>query len=324
MMIAGLVSCSGDELTNEDLYQDPSKFTISNYVKSNPEFSQLNDALEYTGLMGQTDAQAGLKIFLPNNLALNLFLAENGFASIEDVPVDYMRQVLLNHVIVTDLDLTSAAANSELFVETKATQLFNSENHLTAIVKTIDGVPTVNGVSISNETLTFINGRATEINQIIEPSTLFSIVALSDQFSALKNLVELSGDFTEIRDICDQKFTVTNQAPFTLFVSEDPTLDLVLNGNPDGSISAGQRFSDFINAHLSTEGSFYENMLQDGQTVRTRTRVATAGRDSDGNATLTTTGGFFPNVVNILNDDNAIIQTSNGTIQRVAGSLAAQ
>ena len=72
--------------------------TIAGFVAANPDYSSLLSALERAGLVATLDGTADFTVFAPNNTAFEAFLNANGFASLNDVPLDVLTNLLLNHV----------------------------------------------------------------------------------------------------------------------------------------------------------------------------------------------------------------------------------
>lgn len=86
------VSCSDDD--------DDKQMTIADYVASSANYSSLKAALDRAGLTATLDASTSFTVFAPDNAAFSAFLEDNGFASLNDVPVGVLTEVLLNHVVV--------------------------------------------------------------------------------------------------------------------------------------------------------------------------------------------------------------------------------
>lgn len=320
--VSVLVSCEKDELTNEDLYVDPAGDTISTYIKSTSSLSTLATALEQVNLLGSLDSDNTSHAFLPNNIAFDNFLQENNYQSIEEIPNSYLKQILLNHVVDNSLDLKSHSIDPEMIITTKATQLFNSSINISAVVKHSGNETTLNGVDITNETMTFTNGEATIVNSIIEPSTLLSLISTSDLFLTMNDIIGLSSESDEIKNLCDQKVLRSTDTPFTVFIPREDILATALTQDADSNNAPpGDRLGNFINSHLSLTGSHYVGQLQDHQEVETRSSTAMTTINGNGVVSLTIDNGLFPHSVNLINDDQTIIHTANGTIQRIAGSL---
>ena len=320
--VSVLVSCEKDELTNEDLYVDPAGDTISSYIKSQNNLTTLATALEQVDLLNSLDAEGTSYVFLPDNNAFDAFLQENDYQSIEEIPNSYLKQILLNHVIDNSIDIKSQSIAPELIITTKATQLFNSDINIAAVVKHQGNSTTLNGVDLMNDTMSFVNGKATIVNNIIEPSTLQSLIESCDSFNIMNNIISQSTASEEIIALCNQKVLRSSDTPFTIFLPRLDVLAAALIPDADSNNApVGDRLGDFINSHISVTGSHYIGQLQDNQEVVTRLNTATTNVNTDGSVSLTISNGFLPHTVNLVGDQEAIIHVANGTVQRIAGSL---
>ena len=96
MLTLGLFFSACDD---DDMMDEP---TIVGFAQDNPNFSVLVDALTAADLVTALDDRtASFTVFAPTNAAFEAFLTANGFASLADVPVATLRQVLLYHVLGT-------------------------------------------------------------------------------------------------------------------------------------------------------------------------------------------------------------------------------
>jgi transforming growth factor-beta-induced protein len=79
--------------------------TIAQLAIGNPDLSILVQAVTKAGLVDAiSDPNANLTVFAPTNAAFVALLGQLGLASLDDVPVDTLRGILLDHVVVKELD----------------------------------------------------------------------------------------------------------------------------------------------------------------------------------------------------------------------------
>jgi transforming growth factor-beta-induced protein len=79
--------------------------TIAQLAIGTPELSTLVQAVTRAGLVDAiSDPAADLTVFAPTNDAFAALLARLGFASLEEVPVETLRGILLDHVVGKELD----------------------------------------------------------------------------------------------------------------------------------------------------------------------------------------------------------------------------
>lgn len=107
--------------------------------------SSLVAALTQANLAGTLQGDGPFTVFAPTDAAFAAFLEANDFASLADVPVDVLTQVLLNHVVSgtnfsTDLETGYVSTLSTAGADATALSMF---------VNTMDGV-VLNGGSMNN------------------------------------------------------------------------------------------------------------------------------------------------------------------------------
>ncbi len=106
------------------------------------DLSNLVAALQSADLVAALQADGPFTVFAPTNAAFEAFLAANNFASLEDVPVDVLTQVLLNHVVAGEF--TSGSLTTQ-YVSSLSTAGAGG-NNLSLYIDTAAGV-TINGIS---------------------------------------------------------------------------------------------------------------------------------------------------------------------------------
>ena len=79
--------------------------TIAGLAVANPDLSILVQAAQKAGLVDAlSNPSAKLTVFAPTNEAFVALLGQLGLASLDDVPVDTLRSILLDHVVPKELD----------------------------------------------------------------------------------------------------------------------------------------------------------------------------------------------------------------------------
>ena len=90
---------------------------IAELAIATEDLSSLVAALTRAELVTTVQGDGPFTVFAPTNNAFDTFLSDNGFATLEDIPVDVLTQVLLNHVLAgkslsTDLSTTYITSSS--------------------------------------------------------------------------------------------------------------------------------------------------------------------------------------------------------------------
>lgn len=202
-----IVSCSNDDDNDTDPTADT---TIAQFVAANPDYSSLAAALEVADLTATLNSDSDFTVFAPNNAAFSAFLNANGFASLDDVPVDVLRNTLLNHVVggvFNSSDLTTGYINSSA--------VFGStSSNLSLYVDTTAGVQ-INGVSsVTAPDIPATNGVIHAVDVVIAIPTIVTQASANPAFSTLVDaLVAASDDNVDYVAL----LSGTSSSPFTVF-----------------------------------------------------------------------------------------------------------
>lgn len=224
------VSCSDDDSVDPLPIDPPIENTtpdIADTAIATDNLSSLVAALQRANLVDTIKGDGPFTVFAPTNEAFATFLADNNFATLEDVPVDVLTQVLLNHVVAgknlsTELSTTYISSSSTAGVDGKALSLF---------VDTSDGVK-INGSTVSTADVEASNGVVHIVDKVIGLPNIVDHAINNSALSTLVGLLTANGDttFTDILSNTEEKYTVL--APvndgFAAFMNE--------NGNEIGNI----------------------------------------------------------------------------------------
>ena len=99
VIIFSLQSCS-----NDDEVYDMEEQTISAKIISSMNYTYLAYALQKTNLSSVLNGTDKYTLMAPSNMAFRAFLMNNGFNTIDEVPENLLKQVLLNHVLKNELE----------------------------------------------------------------------------------------------------------------------------------------------------------------------------------------------------------------------------
>ena len=230
-LATAFVSCSDDD--DAPVMPPSGDPTIADLVTDNEQFSSLLAALERADLVTPFVGGSGnLTVFAPTNDAFSTFLADNGFSSLEEVPVDLLSKVLLNHVVVgTNLstDLTTG------YISSLAVGSASSEG-LSLFINTENGV-VINGVASVSESQVDIlasNGVVHEVNAVIGLPSITTQAIANPQFSTLVSaLIAANTDQTNYVDI----LSGSQSSPFTVFAPTNTAFDDLLSALGASSLS---------------------------------------------------------------------------------------
>ncbi len=267
-----------------DALADVLLYSITDLAIATPTLSNLVAALQAAdGDLPTVLAGDGpFTVFAPTDDAFETFLSDNGFASLSDVPVDVLTQVLLNHVISGANFSTDLTAG---YISSLSTAGVGG-NNLSMLVDLSSGV-TLNGVSsVSTADVKALNGVVHIVDAVIGlPNIVDHAVANSDLTELVGALTaEGNTTFTDLLSDSTTDFTVfapVNTA-FTAFTNPNSNaLDAILSNHVivgTAAFSAGLTNSYVTTAATNSDGdalSMYIN-TDDGVTLNGGSMVAAA------------------------------------------------
>ncbi len=256
-----IVSCSNDDDNDTETVSDT---TIAEFVATNPDYSSLAAAIEVAGLTATLDGDSDFTVFAPNNAAFSVFLNDNGFASLDDVPVDVLRNTLLNHVIggiFASTDLNTGYINSSaVFSDTAA--------NLSLYIDTTNGVD-INGVSsVTSADIAASNGVIHAVDAVIAIPTIVTQTTANPAFSTLVDALVAASD-GNIDYVA--LLSGTTNSPFTVFGPTNDAFDSLLNTL--GLSSLGDvptpLLQTILNYHVLAGANVRAENLQEGLTATT-------------------------------------------------------
>ena len=281
-----MFSCSDDDSPQQNN-------SITDIVSENPNFSILVDALTRANLAETLDQEGSYTVFAPTNEAFMNFLDDNGFESLDDVPVATLTQVLLNHV-VSGTNLSSGLTTG--YVKTLATGSASSTNTLSMFINTASGVR-LNGVSsVTTADIIADNGVIHVVDAVIGLPTIVTHATANPNFSTLATLLteqELVGTLNG-----------TASSPFTVFAPLNSAFDTATL-NLYGGLNSTQKTA-VLTYHVVSGANVLSNAIPSGPITTFETGTFTISgtviTDEQSRAT------------NIVATD---VQASNGVIHAV-------
>lgn len=154
VLTVALSSCKKDD--DEDT--TPEK-NIAQLVIDTDNLSSLEAALIKADLVATFQGSTEYTVFAPTNAAFEAFLTANSL-TLETVPVDILKNVLLQHVVKGEAKST-ALSNGQVL------QTLNSEVSLT--VGITGGTVTINNATVTQADVDASNGVVHIVNQVILP-----------------------------------------------------------------------------------------------------------------------------------------------------------
>ena len=209
-MSFSFISCDVDD--NES-YSPPPLSTITEFAASNSDLSNLAAALSAAdGNLLSLLNGGNYTVLAPNNWAFEVWLGNNGYTSIDEVPTDILKNILLNHVISGTVRSSDLAATGSGYTSTNATN--TDGDFLSMYFSTNNGV-VFNGVTtVLNPDIAASNGVVHVVDLLIELPTVVTFATTNPGFETLVTALtrdDLSEDLVSILS------TTIEPAPFTVF-----------------------------------------------------------------------------------------------------------
>ena len=296
-----LQSCNNNDDEN---VEDVS--TIVNLAVDSADLTSLVAALDRANLVSALNGEGPFTVLAPTNDAFAAFLSANNFNSLEDVPVDILTKVLLNHVISGSListDLSTGYANT---LATSAA----SQTPLSIYVDTSNGVR-FNGVSsVSAADILAVNGVIHKVDAVIGLPNIVTFATADPNFSTLVSALTRSDLTTDFVGVLSTD-AATAPAPFTVFAPINDAFNRLLTELNVASLSEIDEptLDVVLKYHVVGGANVLDSNLTDNLTVSTLSGDITA--DITGGARLTDSSGRVSDII------ATNVQANNGVIHAI-------
>lgn len=203
------LSCDDDNENNDICCVGSSIVDVASQEDS---LSTLVAALQATGLDAALTGQGPYTVLAPTNDAFDAFLASINATSLEDIPVDVLTNVLLNHVILGEVEsssLTNGYANTQAISGASGTNM--------SIYINIDNGVSFNGVSnVLTADVTASNGVVHVVDGVIGLPSIVTFALADPNFEILVQALtrdDLTQNFVGLLSIP----AGSAPSPFTVF-----------------------------------------------------------------------------------------------------------
>jgi uncharacterized surface protein with fasciclin (FAS1) repeats len=248
-------SCAEDE---EDLPK-----TIAETAQNTSNLSSLVAALNRAGLVDALNADGPFTVFAPTNEAFSAFLSANGFATLEDVPVDVLTQVLLNHVVSGEIRAANVPA--EGYVKTLAT-FGNTNSNLSLLAQSnASGVSLNKDVKVVTPDVLASNGVVHVVDKVIGLPTVVNHALNNPNFSILVAALTRPGLGVNYVNI------LSGAGPFTVFAPTNAAFAALLTELNLTSLDQvdNATLNAVLQYHVVNNANVLAGQLTNGQEVTT-------------------------------------------------------
>jgi len=285
------LSCDDDPQMDEAM-------NIVQVASSNQDFSILVDALAKANLVSTLEGSGPFTVFAPTNDAFAALLNDLGASSLDDISVDALTPILLNHVVSGKIQSTDLSTG---YVPT-ANANGPGDSRVSIYVNISNGVKINSNIDVITADLPASNGIIHVINKVILPTTVVDIAVQNDNFTSLvQALSAAEGDLVAV---------LNGSGPFTVFAPVNSAFDAI------SGVVAGLSPSDLagVLTYHVVSGNVMSADLTNGQVVNTLNGTFTV--DLSGNTPKIKDAAG--NTANIIATD---VQGTNGVVHVIDAVL---
>jgi uncharacterized surface protein with fasciclin (FAS1) repeats len=256
-------ACSNEAVEKQE---ETEANTLSEAVLKTDNLRLFNEAITLTNFNPASEVSETSRsmnsytVFAPTNDAFRMFLKENGFTSIAQVPREVLLNVLANHVVMGKY---MAADLSTGYLKTNAFGSASKTNSLSLFVNTTNGV-SLNGVSkVIRADLRFAKNVIHVVDKVIPLPTIVTHAVANSNFKTLVGALTSNGqpDFVSI---------LSGKGPYTVFAPTNGAFDSLNTELQPGGIASvsSSNLTKVLTYHVAN-GNVLSNSLSDGMSVPT-------------------------------------------------------
>ena len=303
LLLISLHSCSKDEIEPQMVIQK----TIFEHVASSMNYSYLTYALQKTDLDDVLNGGGDYTLYAPNNSAFIGFLMRGGYSSLDEVPTEALKKVLLNHVMAGQIKYRDFKSG---YYPTAASSDVN-DRPLSMYINQVNMRVTLNGSSrIVQGNVNASNGVIHALNAVIPiPSLVTFVLADPNLYNLGLALTrdDLTVDFPTILSTENG----SAPAPFTVFAPNNIAFVDLLNELEVERLSSIDEptLNLTLKHHVLGETNALSTDLSDNLTLNTLGGEITA--NITGGASLTDGNARVSNIITVD------IQANNGVLHIV-------
>ena len=303
------VSCDDNNDSNDTCCHGSSIVDLASQTES---LSTLVSALQLTGLDATLSSSGAFTVLAPTNDAFDAFLTSINAASLDDIPVDVLTNVLLNHVIIGEVQ-SSSLTNG--YSSTQAVSGASGTN-MSIYINTDNGV-TFNGVSsVTAADVVASNGIVHIVDGVIGLPTVVTFALADPNFGILVQALtrpDLTQSFVGLLSIP----AGSAPSPFTVFAPINSAFESLLTELGVNSLNDIDEptLSAVLSYHVIVGTNQVSTTLSDGMVFTTSLDQAVPGGGNitfnvgdNGEGILTDNNGRTSNIIAVdVQADNGII-----------------
>ncbi|MBN2699463.1 MAG: fasciclin domain-containing protein [Bacteroidales bacterium] len=224
---------------------------ITEYIASNPQYSEFAGILETTGLNSLLSVRGPFTVFLPTNDAMEAYYTENGVSSYTDFSEEFLKDLAMNHMVPSRMETGDFGLGAIRDLNALGDYL----------VTEFDGAEIiVNKQSlIIKRNISAANGVIHLIDRVIEPvkMSVYEFLASNPSFSLFKEGLDRTG-LSDTLNVIDFPYGNKDaRTRFTILAVTDTTFNRYGISNIDQLITY---FTDAPDSITYLENEFYRYM----------------------------------------------------------------
>lgn len=249
-----LTSCSDDDPVIEKTKN------IVDVAVADSNLSVLVAALQKADLVSALQADGSFTVFAPTDAAFQSLLDSNdSWNSLDDIPVETLKSVLLFHVISGEV---KAADLSNTYVNTLST---GPNDEMLSLQVEVDGAVEFNGDSkpIATDVMAS-NGVIHTIDKVMLPANVVTLALNNSGFTSLVAAL------TDSRHTTDFVSLLKEDGPYTIFAPTNDAFQALLDSNDSWSSLADIPIATLeavLKYHVFTGGNVQSDELSDNQEI---------------------------------------------------------
>ena len=198
-ILAGILGCKKDHFS----YQEPLRLVLAlDMIAQDTSLSLAVQALEKTKMAATLNTYGPFTFFIPDNNAFRKFLAGRGKASLDDIPAEELKTILIYHILPTRLK------SAEFIQGPQATPTGKGDYLTLDISKGYKSNTIANGIAKVYETdIEYANGLVHKIDAVLNPPTLTIgefLLQNNDQYSIMIGGLQRVGLMDTLTNLTDK------------------------------------------------------------------------------------------------------------------------
>ncbi len=279
--------------------------TVVEVAMLEADLTILVSALERANLTALLSSSGSFTVLAPTNAAFSAFMSNAGYASVNDVPVETLKQILLNHVVQPQVD-------AALLTNLQRNYLVNSANgpEGTKLVLYFDATSgiTFNGTSkITKGDIPAANGIIHIVDGVIAIPSIDTFIAVDQNFKDLEQALDIVSPLSPVPAMLKD----SGSGPLTLFAPSTHAFDNLFATNTAwNSVSdIDETYLTAIVGHHVVNGNLSKADIKAGEMATTVEGDNIMFKNLDGSIVITDGAGNQGAIIGVFD-----IQASNGVI----------